>query len=140
MGSSPIYFSDNYSSFDFYASDDFPHLVSYGEDAGYEETDFTYPDELILNAGDTVVTLLDKIVSTLGNYEYYYTVDGKFIFQEIKNYLNTSSPLEDLSAIDYTKSYNNGKFLYSLTDLDSTTTINIVPDYSNIKNDFYVWG
>jgi len=63
--------------------------VNYGEDVGYKLTDFTYPEELILNPGETVVTLLDKIVALLGNYEYFYDVDGHFIFQEIKNYVNT---------------------------------------------------
>mgnify|MGYP007065770060 CR=1 FL=1 len=56
-------------------------------------TSFTYPGELVFNAGDTVTSLLDKIVSTLGNFEYYYDINGRFIFQEIKNYLNTGSPI-----------------------------------------------
>lgn len=61
-------------------------------------------------------------------------------FQEIKNYLNTGSPLTELDEEDYVKSYNNAKFLYSLTDLDSTTAISRNPKYDNVKNDFYVWG
>jgi hypothetical protein len=124
----------------FEAQEDYPHMFSYGQDAGYKYTDFTYPGELVLNAGDTVVTLLDKIVSTLGNYEYFYNIDGKFVFQEIKNYLNTGSPLLELSPEDYVRSYNNAKFLYSLTDLDTTTAITRNPKYDNVKNDFYVWG
>ena len=140
MGDDPIYFSNNYESLSFSPSSDFPHMYTYGQDAGYKETDFTYPGELILKAGDTVVTLLDKIVSLLGNYEYFYTVDGKFVFQQIKNYLNTGSPLTELDESDYVKSYNNAKFLYSLTDLDTTTAITVNPKYDNVKNDFYVWG
>lgn len=140
MGDSPIYFSHNYESFNFSPSDDFPYMYSYGQDAGYQDTDFTYPGELVLKPGDTVVTLLDKIVDVLGNYEYYYDLDGHFIFQQIKNYLNTGSPLLELDVENYVKSYNNAKFLYSLTDLDTTTAINKSPNYANIKNDFYVWG
>lgn len=140
MGDKPVYFSDDYQSLSFEAQEDYPHMFSYGQDAGYKYTDFTYPGELILNAGDTVVTLLDKIVSTLGNYEYFYNIDGKFVFQEIKNYLNTGSPLLELSPEDYIRSYNNAKFLYSLTDLDTTTAITRNPKYDNVKNDFYVWG
>lgn len=140
MGDSPIYFSHNYESFSFSPSEDFPYMYSYGDDTGYQETDFTYPGELILKPGDTVVTLLDKIIDTLGNYEYYYDIDGHFIFQQIKNYLNTGSPLLELDVQDYVKSYNNTKFLYSLTDLDTTASINNSPNYTNIKNDFYVWG
>lgn len=140
MGDKPVYFSNDYQSLSFEAQKDYPHMFSYGQDAGYKYTDFTYPGELVLNAGDTVVTLLDKIVSTLGNYEYFYNIDGKFVFQEIKNYLNTGSPLLELSPEDYVRSYNNAKFLYSLTDLDTTTAITRNPKYDNVKNDFYVWG
>lgn len=140
MGDRPVYFSDDYQSLSFEAQEDYPHMFSYGQDAGYKYTDFTYPGELVLNAGDTVVTLLDKIVSTLGNYEYFYNIDGKFVFQEIKNYLNTGSPLLELNPEDYVRSYNNAKFLYSLTDLDTTTAITRNPKYDNVKNDFYVWG
>lgn len=140
IGDKPVYFSHNYESMDFAPSPDFPHMISYGQDAGYKETDFTYPGELVLDAGDTVVTLLDKLIDVLGNYEYFYDIDGRFIFQQIKNYLNTGSPLTELTAEDYVKSYNNAKFLYSLTDLDTTTAITRSPKYDNVKNDFYVWG
>lgn len=140
MGDRPIYFSDDYQSLSFEAQADYPHMFSYGQDAGYKYTAFTYPGELILNAGDTVTSLLDKIVSTLGNYEYFYNIDGKFVFQQIKNYLNTGSPLLELSPEDYVRSYNNSKFLYSLTDLDTTTAVTRNPKYDNVKNDFYVWG
>lgn len=141
VGDAPVYFSNDYQSLSFSGEDsDFPHMYSYGQDAGYKYTDFTYPGELVLNAGETVVSLLDKIVNTLGNFEYYYDIDGNFIFQEIKNYLNTTSPLEELSAADYVRSYNNAKFLYSLTSLDTTTQLSRNPNYTNVKNDFYVWG
>ena len=116
-----------------------------GEDAGYEMTDFTYPGELILNAGETVVSLLDKVVKVLGNYEYYYDINGNFIFQEIKNYINTQSPLEELNLLnlpaqDYLRVYDNAKTIFSLTDLDTAAAITHTPKYDNIKNDFYVWG
>lgn len=140
IGDKPVYFSSNYESMSFSAEDDFPYMIPYGKDAGYKEIDFTYPGELVLNAGETVVSVLDKIKNVLGNFEYYYTIDGKFVFQQIKNYLNTGSPLQELSEEDYVRSYNNAKFLYSLTDLDTTTAIVRNPKYDNVKNDFYVWG
>lgn len=140
MGDTPVYFSDEYESLSFVAHEDYPHVYTYGKDAGYQETPFTYPGELVLKAGDTVVTLLDKIAKTLGNYEFFYDLNGRFIFQQIKNYLNTGSPLTELSEQDYVKSYDNAKFLYSLTELDTTTTINCSPKFDNVKNDFYVWG
>nr|DAO08513.1 MAG TPA: hypothetical protein [Caudoviricetes sp.] len=35
---------------------------------------------MILDAGDTVTALLDKIVDVLGNFEYFYDINGRFIF------------------------------------------------------------
>nr|DAE09686.1 MAG TPA: Neugrin [Myoviridae sp. ctjhW4] len=35
-----------------------------------------------MSAGDTVTSALDKIKQVLGNYEYFYDLDGNFIFQE----------------------------------------------------------
>jgi hypothetical protein len=52
---------------------------------------------LAINAGDTVVTMLDKLVNTLGNYEYFFDVNGVFHFREIKNYLNEGSTFDDLT-------------------------------------------
>lgn len=141
MGDSPIYMDNNYDSLSFVeVKGEHDIMFSYGDDIGYQETDFTYPGELVLSAGETVTSLLDKIVRVLGNFEYFYDLEGRFVFQEIKNYLNTGSPLTELQPEDYTKSYNNAKFLYSLTDLDTTTQITKTPKYDNIKNDFYVWG
>lgn len=140
MGDQPIYFNDHYEAMSFSPNEDFRHMYSYGQDVGYKETDFTYPGELILKAGDTVLTLLNKITDVLGNYEFFYDVWGRFVFQQIKNYLNTGSPLLELEEDEYVKSYNNAKFLYDLTDLDTTTSITRNPKYDNIRNDFYAWG
>lgn len=113
---------------------------NYNDDVCYKETDFTYPGELTLNAGDTVVTLLDKIVSTLGNFEYFYDIDGKFIFQQKKNYQDIQSPLLDLDNKDYLKNYNNESTIWSFDTLQTVTSVTKNPNYENIKNDFIVWG
>jgi hypothetical protein len=79
----PLYLNKNDKSFTFtnekLEQDKYIKIV-YGEDAGYFETNLTYPGQLVLNAGETVVTLLDKIVKALGNYEFFYDLDGNFIF------------------------------------------------------------
>ena len=67
---------------------------------GYQYTTFTYPGELTATAGTALTTILDKIKEALGNYEYFYDIDGNFRFQEIKNYLNTSQSSEILSQLD----------------------------------------
>lgn len=63
----------------------------YNEDVGYVYTDFTYPGELISGIGDNVCSVLDKVKNALGNYEYFYDVEGNFIFQEKQNYLNMTN-------------------------------------------------
>ena len=46
------------------------------------DLDTTYNGELIAKAGETITSVLDKIKNMLGNFEYFYDVDGRFIFQE----------------------------------------------------------
>lgn len=139
IGDETLYFTEDYSSFS-YAPSEHPIVVKSQQDAGYRETDFTFPGELVLGPGETVANLLDKICNVLGNYEYFYDVYGNFIFQEIKNYLNTVSPLDELRAEDYIKSYSNTKFISSFTDQEEVVSLNRNPKYDNIKNDFIVWG
>lgn len=116
--------------------------MSYGKTAGYRLTDLTYAGDLILNIGENVTSMLDKIVNMLGEYEYFYDVDGRFIFQKKKTYFNTSwnnivnnneenfvEPAAYTSAISY--SFDDGELISSYQNN---------PNYSNIRNDFSVWG
>ena len=115
----------------------------YGEDIGFIYTDFIYPNELIGDAGSTVCTILDKIKSLLGNYEYFYDIDGNFHFQEIKNYLNTSHAtveLEKLTKDDYIVDMSKGKTVYTFDNSNLITSYSNNPQYNMIKNDFVVWG
>lgn len=116
---------------------------NWGEDVGYIFTDFTYPGDLIANPGDTICTILDKIKSTLGNYEYFYDVDGNFHFQEIKNYLNTTQATTDLNNMhneQYLVDISKGQNVYNFKDSKLFTSYSNSPNYSNIKNDYVVWG
>lgn len=113
------------------------------QDVGYIYTDFVYTDDLIGNAGDSVCTILDKIKSYLGNYEYFYDIDGNFIFQEIKNYLNTSKvtvDIQNLSNSDYLTDFSNGKSVYTFDESKLNTSFTMNPQYNMIKNDYIVWG
>lgn len=119
------------------------HLYEYGDDIGYIYTDFIYLGELIADAGNSVCDILDKIKNTLGNYEYFYDVDGNFIFQEIKNYLNTSQSKIELDKINngnYLADFSGGKVVYSFDDSTLITSYSNNPQFNMIKNDFLVWG
>lgn len=117
----------------------------YNSNIGYQYTDFSYPvdKELIMNPGDTVVTLLDKIKNTLGNYEYFFDIDGNFIFQQIKDYVNDGSSLDNLTdAINDKYLINTSKSNKSQYTLSSQILTNIsnAPVYENVKNDLILWG
>ena len=129
---------------------------SYNEECGYINTSFTYPGQLVSAIGENIVTVLDKIKKTLGNYEYFYDINGNFVFQEIKNYLNNSynpTYLEDkeykLTLNGYILDEDNYKMDLSnrtksvYTFEEGSTLINSysnTPNYLNIKNDFHIWG
>lgn len=133
----------------------------YNEDVGYVYTDFTYPGSLVSGIGDNICSVLDKIKNTLGNYEYFFDVEGNFIFQEVKNYLNTSYDPTDvyrldnnrkvavatngLSIIDDTNYevdfYSNTKSVYTFNEGNGLiTSFSNAPNYTNLKNDFHIWG
>ena len=113
-----------------------------GSDIGYTLTKFIYPGSLEAKAGETVVSILDKIKNTLGNFEYFYDVHGNFIFQEIKNYLNKSysSYIIDSSSPSYNYNLIDGKIVYNFTNNEIVQSCSSSVNYTSIKNDFLVWG
>lgn len=123
-------------------SDDY-FICEKNKDMGFIYTDFTYPGELIGDAGNTVCDILDKIKNTLGNYEYFYDIHGTFIFQEIKNYLNTTqaaTTLNNLTNANYTIDISKGKAAYIFDSSNLISSYSNAPQYNMIKNDFMVWG
>ena len=136
-------FSTNYDDFSDKPQQKYIQSFSYGQDIGYILTDFIYPSELVGNAGDTVVTILDQIKNTLGNYQYFYDIDGNFRFQEIKNYLNTSystSLINEINMNNYLVDYSSGKSVYTFENANIIQAFSNSPQYQQIKNDFLVWG
>jgi len=39
-------------------------------------TEVFYPDDLIAGIGDTVTSVLDKIIKIFGAFEYFYNLEG----------------------------------------------------------------
>ena len=117
---------------------------SYGQDVGFVYTPFTYPGELICGNGETVCSVLDKIKTTLGNYEYFYDVEGNFIFREIKNYLNTNQATSISNNLqndpNYMIDYWEGSSIYKFDNNVLVSSYANNPQYSMIKNDFVIWG
>ena len=116
--------------------------LTYGDAAGYRVSDLVYPSDLISQAGESLTSILDKIINVFPDFEYFYDVDGRFIFQKKKTYLNThwnniitqdnetyATSAADTSAVQYTFEDN---------DLIISVSNNIKLD--NLKNDYSVWG
>lgn len=111
--------------------------LEFGNTIGYQTTDLVYAGDLILKAGENVVSLLDKIKTMLGSFEYFYDIDGRFVLQKKKDYLQELfSPvngeiIEPLAIVS--------PYIYEFKDDTLFTSKSIQPKIDNIKNDFVIW-
>lgn len=114
--------------------------ISYGETAGYRLTDMIYPSDLILSIGDALTSLYDKLVTMLGDFEYFYDTDGRFIFQKKKTSVNTVwTQLVSNDADTYVDdTLEESAYVFSGTNL--FTAVSNSPTLNNLRNDFSVWG
>ena len=139
IGNKPLYYDADGDESDEPVSGG--RTLQHGDLAGYDWVDFTYPGELIKQAGESVTSILDSISNVLGNYEYFYDVNGNFVFQEKKNYLNTSYiPITELPNGSYSVNFGEDYIAYSFKDSNIISSYNNTPNWLNIKNDFVVWG
>lgn len=118
--------------------------AEYGDVIGFRETNLTYAGELIGKIGDSITkSCLDPIKNMLGNFEYFYDIDGRFHFRRKKTYLNISwnnlVEEEDTGEI-----YANATILtqtsYSFENANLITAFQNKPQLSNLKNDYSIWG
>ena len=116
--------------------------VEYGMTAGYRKTDLTYPGPLVANIGESLVSILDKIKNMFADFEYFYDIDGRFIFQKKKTYINTS--FNNLKTSDNETYANDALYtsatVYSFEDGILLSAFSDNPQILNIKNDFSIWG
>ena len=116
--------------------------INYGQTAGYRSTELVYPGDLIGNVGDPLTSILDKIKNMLVEFEYFYNVQGQFVFQKKQSFISTMwSPngqqeeryMTDALAI--ASSYS-----YEFHGDELITSINNTPNFLNLRNDFSIWG
>ena len=110
--------------------------------AGYRKTDLTYPGELIANVGESIVSILDKIKNIFSDFEYFYDIDGRFIFQKKKNYVNTSwNNIVTSTDEQYVQDASNTSAItYYFEEGVLLTAFSNSPNILNIRNDFSIWG
>ena len=112
--------------------------IDYGETAGYHRIPLVYNNDLVLTAGETVTTLLDKLKNMLGDFEYFYDLQGRFVFQKKNTYIQELfSPVDGelVTPIMYASPYS-----YKFEDAQLFTAISNSPNINNLKNDFSIWG
>lgn len=121
-----------------------------GETCGYRLTEITYPGDLILSIGQPLTALFDKLVAMLGNFEYFYDIDGRFIFQRKQTFVdktwNNIRTDNDTSYIP-TAGETYAEAAAYATPLTWTfgdgfliTAYANSPVLNNVRNDFSIWG
>lgn len=117
--------------------------TEYGQTAGYRLTDLVYPGDLIGAIGETVSSVLDKIKQILYDlYEYFYDINGHFVFQKKKTYINTTwNPIHNNGNGIYVEDATQmGEIVYRFTNNELVTQISHTPNLQNLRNDFSIWG
>lgn len=110
------------------------------ETAGWRPTELVYGQDLILNVGEPLTNVFDKLVAQLGEFEYFYDIDGRFVFQKKKNYLQELlSPISKDGSI--TPIMDISQFAWEFDSLDGFTNVSSAVTINNkIYNDFGIWG
>ena len=117
--------------------------AEYGAVVGYRIGQLVYNGDLISNVGESVTSMLDKIKSMLGDYEYFYNLDGQFVWQRTPTYVNVSwnnlvqndGDEKHGESASYTSSLT-----YSFENHNLISSFQNTPALSNIKNDFSIFG
>ena len=118
--------------------------INYGDDIGYRLTELVYSGDLISSIGESITSVIEKIKNMLGDFEYFYDLDGRFIFQRKQIYVNTvwsqltKNSDEDEHMINYA---NNDKHIsFSFEGNKIISAFQNAPVLNNLKNDYVVWG
>lgn len=118
--------------------------AEYGATIGYRVTDLTYAGDLIAQVGNPITTaVLDKIKSMLGEFEYFYDIDGRFIFQKKKTYISSTysgAQKNDDGEQWFSNVAESSALTYYFEDAQIVTSFNNQPNLANLRNDFSIWG
>lgn len=143
-GNSIFIYASEYDPNEFYykAANEF-YLAKFeqGSTPGYKLTDLTYAGDLIMQEGATITSALDKIKTMLGQFEYFYNLDGQFVFQKTKNYNAYNWSGSESDKILYNDAILNMEVpIFNLLNNKLLTSFKNMPKIENMKNDYSVWG
>ena len=117
--------------------------IEYGQVVGYRITDLTYPGELISGIGEAITSILDKLKNMLGDFEYFYDLDGRFVFQRKKNSMHKifNGEQKNEGGDYYIDNFAfNDNIIYKFEGGNLISSYQNSPDLQNLKNDFSIWG
>lgn len=114
----------------------------YGDDIGYRLTDLVYTGDLVSNVGDSLTSVLDKIKTMLGDFEYFYDLEGHFVFQRKRTYISVSwnTMVDNNDEKYFTFTNDESKFSFNFEGNRLISAIQNSPKITNLRNDFSVWG
>ena len=118
-------------------------LIEPGETIGYKVQEIIYPSDLIAPVGSTVTEIFDKIIDKFPTFEYFYNLEGQFVFQQSQQY--TKGNWDSLVSVEEDEYYVNPSEVqdyvqYIFDDNKLAIAHQNTPKLSEIKNDFTVWG
>ena len=114
--------------------------IEYGMIPGYRLTDLTYAGDLIANVGESLTSILDKIKNMLGDFEYFYDIDGRFVFRKRPNYVSAPWNTSESSELFIEPSSAVQSQIFNFTNGHLITAFSNTPNLLNLRNDYSVWG
>ena len=114
--------------------------IEYGQTAGYRETELTYAGDLIAKIGESLTSVLDKIKNMLVEFEYFYNLEGQFVFQKKKSFTSTMWSIGNNNEDNIDYLLKDQIIDYVFTNNELITGFNNNPNLSNLKNDYSIWG
>lgn len=118
--------------------------IENGQTAGYRMTDLTYAGDLIAGIGESITSVLDKIKNMLVEFEYFYDLEGHFVFQKKQSFISTMWTPSEIDAKDGEYISENfalsTSLAYSFINNELITAFNNNPNLLNVRNDYSIWG
>jgi hypothetical protein len=97
-----------------------------------------------VSSTDNVTTILEKVKSDLlGQYEYFFDIDGNFVFQfkrNLESEFDSAELFQNDSGNKYLANFDSIPYIYDFSDKEIISSYGNTPNWRGIKNDFYVYG
>jgi len=101
-------------------------------------------NKIEVSSDNTVVDILTRVTEELpGDYEFFFDIDGNFIFQLKKNLTSRITEidrLQDTYDAKYSANFDSIPYLYDFRGKELVSSFSNQPSWRGIKNDFYLYG